>query len=145
MRRMSVCTCFSFSSQLLPSPRVARYGSLCPPQRQQDMTCSRTCQSPSKHWLEWVVTRETTKALLQNLLHPVAKSTLPSKHSSSPSLLVSPNSLKKVKKAYDDVTRKDFICSIFSRSFLCCLISQTILCTWVSPDCGGKGCHSDEL
>lgn len=125
---------------------MAHYDSLFPPQRQQDTTCSRTCQSPSKGWLEWAVTRQTTWALLQILLHPAAKSMLSSKHSPSPSLLSYPNSLKKEKKkAYNDVARKDFICSTSSQSFLYFLIFQTILCTWLSPGCEGEGCHGDEL
>jgi len=93
-----VCNHFSFSSQLLHSQRMAHYDSLCPSQRQQETTCSRTCQSPSKLSLEWVVTRETTRALLQILIPPAAKSRLPSKHNPSPSLLAFPNILKKAKK-----------------------------------------------
>lgn len=145
MSRMSVYTHFSFSSQLLPTPRAAHCESLGPPQRQQDTTCSRTCQSPFKHWLEWVVASETTRALVQILLHPAAKSTLPSKNSPSPSLPASLNGQEKATNAYNDVARKDFIYSTFSQSFLCCPISQNFLCTCLSSGCGGEGCHRDEL
>lgn len=124
--RMSVYTHFSLSSQLLPTPGAAHCESLCPPKRQQGTICSRTCQGPLKHWLEWVVTSKTTRALLQILLHSL-------------------NSQKKATNAYNDVARKDFIYSTFSQSSLCYPISQTLLCTCFSSGCGGEGCHGDEL
>lgn len=62
-----------------------------------------------------------------------------------PPFCLPPTAWKREKKAYNDVARKDFICSTSSQSFLYFLIFQTILCTWLSPGCEGEGCHGDEL